>query len=477
MTVRTLPRDVPLCVDLDGTLIVSDTLHESLLALLRRDPWAVFLMPFWLLQGRARFKQKLVGRISLSASRLPYRRELVEHLRNEKAAGRMLVLATAANEAIAQAVAKHLGIFDRVLASSASRNLKGGGKAAALVSEFGERGFDYAGDSRADMPVWSASRRALVVGSAPFADRVGQLATVDKVFERPAVKLKDWLKALRLYQWVKNVLLFVPLFAAHKVGEPGLILQALVAFVSFGLCASSVYVINDLFDLESDRAHARKSARPFASGRLSIASGMVAAPILLVAAFALSLALPLAFAGVLSLYFLVTLAYSLRFKRSTVLDVLLLAGLYTVRLIAGSAAVSVLPSFWLLAFSMFLFLSLALVKRVGELRALPEDQEDAPAGRSYRREDLPVLMSLGTASGYTSVMVLALYINSNTSELLYRHPEALWLLCPLLLFWISRVWLVTHRGQMHDDPIVFAFRDSISRWLVLPAAAILWLAL
>ena len=468
---------VPLCVDLDGTLVATDTLFESLLVLLRREPWRLFQLPFWFLQGRSRFKQELSRRAAVTTSRLPYRGKLLEYLRLEKAGGRTLILATAANEQLAKAVADHLGIFDGVIASTRIHNLKGSNKAASLVSEFGERGFDYVGDTEADMVVWSVSRRALVVGPASLADRVAHVVQVEEVFDEPTPGLREWVKALRLSQWVKNILVFTPLLAAHKLGDIGLVLQALVAFLAFSLCASAVYIINDLLDLEADRAHPRKSMRPFASGRLSIASGLIVAPILLVVAFLLSARLPPAFAATLALYFAITLAYSLRLKRTTVLDVLLLAGLYTLRLIAGGAAVSVRLSFWLLAFSMFLFLSLALVKRVAELQSLAPDAGDSPVGRSYRRDDIPVLLALGTASGYTAVLVFALYINSSASELLYRRTEALWLLCPLFLFWITRVWLVTHRGTMHDDPIVFAFRDSISRWLAVAAAAMLWLAI
>lgn len=466
---------VPLCVDLDGTLVTSDTLLESLLTLARQDPWALLYLPIWMLGGRASFKQRVAERVTPAAFRLPFRSDLIEHLEQQRRAGRTLILVTAANESTARCVAAYLGLFDRVMASDAQRNLKGAGKAAALVAEFGERGFDYAGDSRADLDVWSSARRALVVGSPAFAERVAALAPVEKVFERSAASLTDWANALRVYQWVKNLLLFVPLIAAHKANDVELVLHGLVAFLAFSLCASSVYLINDLFDLDADRAHPWKSSRAFAAGRLSISSGIAAVPILLVPAFAIAARLPFAFMAILALYFAAALLYSLRLKRSAVLDVLVLAGLYTLRLLAGAAAVSVPASFWLLAFSMFLFLSLALVKRVGELGNLPAD--GSAAGRGYRRDDLPVLLALGTASGYTAVMVFALYINSSTSELLYRHPRALWLLCPLLLFWVSRVWLVTHRGEMHDDPIVFAFRDPVSLWLVVPAAAILWLAI
>ena len=466
---------VPLCVDLDGTLVTSDTLLESLLTLARQDPWALLYLPIWMLGGRASFKQRVAEHVTPAAFRLPFRSDLIEHLEQQRRAGRTLILVTAANESTARCVAAYLGLFDRVMASDAQRNLKGAGKAAALVAEFGERGFDYAGDSRADLDVWSSARRALVVGSPAFAERVAALAPVEKVFERSAASLTDWANALRVYQWVKNLLLFVPLIAAHKANDVELVLHGLVAFLAFSLCASSVYLINDLFDLDADRAHPWKSSRAFAAGRLSISRGIAAVPILLVPAFAIAARLPFAFMAILALYFAAALLYSLRLKRSAVLDVLVLAGLYTLRLLAGAAAVSVPASFWLLAFSMFLFLSLALVKRVGELGNLPAD--GSAAGRGYRRDDLPVLLALGTASGYTAVMVFALYINSSTSELLYRHPRALWLLCPLLLFWVSRVWLVTHRGEMHDDPIVFAFRDPVSLWLVVPAAAILWLAI
>jgi 4-hydroxybenzoate polyprenyltransferase len=463
-------------VDLDGSLVTSDTLLESLLALLRKDPWALLLVPIWLAEGKARFKQRVSERVAPAAVALPYLPELVEYLQNEKRAGRTLVLVTAANEKIANSVAEHLGIFDRVIASNATLNLRGDGKAAALVSQFGERGFDYVGDSRTDFPVWSSSRRALVVGSPTFASRVQKLAPVEKLFTTPAPRMRDWAKALRVHQWVKNTLVFVPLLGAHRAGEIDLVVRNLIAFLAFGFCASGAYVINDLVDLTADRAHARKRARLFASGRLSITSGLAVAPILLAVAFLLALTLPPAFAAILALYFAATTAYSLRVKQIAVLDVLLLAGLYTVRLLAGAAAVSVPVSFWLLAFSMFLFLSLALVKRVSELRDAVSGASAPVPGRGYTGEDLPVLMSLGTASGYAAVVVFAFYINSSTGEQLYRHPKALWLLCPLLLFWISRIWLFTHRGKMHDDPIVFAFQDPVSRWLVVPIAAIVWLA-
>jgi 4-hydroxybenzoate polyprenyltransferase/phosphoserine phosphatase len=476
MNSRDVAAGVPLCVDLDGTLIASDTLFELFLVMLRREPWAILALPFWLLRGRAYFKQRLAEREALDVSRLPYRSEVVAYLKQERAGGRTLVLVTAAHQRIADAVAQHLDAFDRVLATDGSVNLKGSRKAAKLVEEYGERGFDYLGDSSADVPVWAAARHALVVGTPSLEGKAKAVATIEKVFATSAGSVLVWLKALRVYQWVKNILIFVPLVTAHRMSEGALLMQSITAFIAFSLCASAVYVINDLFDLDSDRTHARKSKRPFASGRLSIASGLVAAPLLLVVAFGLSAFLPPLFSAALLLYFVVTLLYSLRFKRSSILDVLILAGLYTIRLIAGAVAVSVPLTFWLLAFSMFLFLSLALVKRVAELRTIPQETTGRLAGRGYRREDLPVLMSLGTASGYTCVMVFALYIDGGTKGL-YSHPKALWLLCPLLLFWISRIWLVTHRGEMHDDPIVFAFRDSISRWLLVPAAIALWLAI
>jgi 4-hydroxybenzoate polyprenyltransferase/phosphoserine phosphatase len=468
---------VPLCVDLDGTLIRSDLLLESLFGLLKRNLLYLLLLPFWLLRGKAAFKGRIAARVELAVDLLPYNEPLLAWLREQRAAGRPLLLATASNVRYAEHVALHLGLFEGVLASDGETNLSGRRKGQRLVERYGERGFDYAGNSAVDLLVWSHARGAILVNApASVAQRAGRLTRIERRFEDPPPTLREYLKALRLHQWLKNLLLFVPLAMAHQALAPQLLGQALLGFLAFGLCASSVYLLNDLLDLPADRGHPSKRKRPFAAGRIPLHHGVVLIPLLLFAALLGALWLPWPFLGALGLYYAVTLAYSLRLKQAALVDVLTLAGLYTMRLVAGGAAAGVALSFWLLAFSMFLFLSLALVKRYSELLVMQQDNRDNAQGRGYQVGDLEGLAQFGAASGYLAVLVLALYINSEQVKALYARPEAIWLLCPLLLYWISRVWLLARRDQMHEDPVVFAIEDRRSHWLVIIGAAILWVA-
>jgi 4-hydroxybenzoate polyprenyltransferase len=383
-------------------------------------------------------------------------------LKNERKTGRRLVLATAADSEIADQVAAHLGFFDEVVASNGKDNLSGEHKRRALVARFGEKGFDYVGNEAKDAEVWRSARHAIVVGAQSVANHAQRVAEVARVFPVKGPALKVWIKAIRLHQWVKNALVFLPVLLAHSIFTPGVLPNAIAAFFAFGLCASSVYVINDLFDLAADRKHPRKRLRPFAAGTLSARSGVVAAALLLTAAIAIAVSVNLIFCGVLAGYYVLTWAYSVRLKRAAIVDVLTLAGLYTMRIIAGSAATMIQPSFWLLAFSVFIFFSLGCVKRYTELYDANQAIKEKTHGRGYWRDDLPLILSLGTASGYCTVLVMALYLNSPESQMLYVHSKPLWLICPLLLYWISRVWLLATRGQMHDDPVVFALRDKIS---------------
>jgi 4-hydroxybenzoate polyprenyltransferase len=454
--------NVPLCVDLDGTLTPVDTLHENLLSLARQAPAALLLLPVWLRFGKARVKREVAARIKFDAAQLPLNPELLEWLKAEHARGRRLVLATAADSAIAGQVAARLGLFDEVIASDGTRNLSADAKRAALVERFGERGFDYVGNERADEAVWRAARIAIVAGSAGQVLRARRIADVERVFPAAPIRPLVWLKAMRLHQWVKNVLIFLPALLAHRIFVPAVLVQSVAAFVAFGLCASSVYLVNDLLDLAADRRHPRKCRRPFASGALSAQSGVMASAALLCGAALLAGFVGWRFAAVLAGYYLLTWTYSLRLKRAALVDVMTLAGLYTIRIVAGSAATGISLSFWLLAFSVFIFLSLGFVKRYTEL----DDARRAGAanshGRGYWATDLPLLMNLGVTAGYCTVVVMALYINSTDSQALYRHNKPLWLVCPLLLYWISRIWLLTTRSQMHDDPVVFALRDRLS---------------
>ncbi|TDR48805.1 4-hydroxybenzoate polyprenyltransferase [Tahibacter aquaticus] len=462
---------IPLCVDLDGTLIRSDMLFESALSLLRRNPFYLFFFLAWLLRGRAHLKREIARRAEVDPVTLPYDERVVAWLRGE-AGQRRRVLCTASDAGLAQGIADHLGLFDEVMASDGERNLAGRNKAESLRQRYGDKGFDYAGNEQRDLHIWKHARKAIVVnGHNGLASAAGEHCEVERVFEPAKSGLKVWLQALRLHQWLKNLLVFLPLFAAHRVLEVPALIHCVVAFFAFGLCASGVYVLNDLFDLDADRRHPRKRLRPFAAGTLPLAAGLVMAPLLTLAGLALALAVSLPFAGVLLCYYVLTLAYSLRLKRIVMLDVVVLAALYTVRIIGGAVAVGGGLSFWLLAFSMFLFLSLAMLKRYTELQSMLGSGKAQASGRGYAVDDIALIQSLGGSSGYMSVLVLALYINSTASEALYRHQEVLWLLCPLLLYWISRVWLIAHRGTMHDDPVVFALVDRVSR-VVLALCAI-----
>jgi len=469
--------NVALCVDLDGTLIHSDLLLESFLLLIKDNPLYLLLVPFWLLGGKAKLKREIASRVKLDGSALPYTKPLVAWLQAQKAAGRKLWLCTASDESLARAVADHLGFFDGVLASNGQTNLSGSNKAAALVAKFGEKGFDYCGNEQVDMRVWPHARGAIVVNAseslAAEAARVTQV--LGKYPFKPA-GLKVVLKALRVHQWAKNALIFVPVAAAHQLGDVAVIGQALMAFVAFSLCASSVYLLNDMLDLAADRQHHSKCHRPFAAGTLSLLFGLLAAPLLLVVAVLISLCLPAKFLLVLTAYYVVTLAYSFSLKRMVMIDVLTLAGLYTVRIVAGAAATAIPLSFWLLMFAIFIFLSLAIVKRYAELHQMKVQGKLKAQGRGYQVEDLSLLQSLGGASGYLSILVLALYLNTPDIARMYHQPKLVWLLVPIMLYWISRIWMQTHRGNMHDDPLVYALKDRVSLITGAMAAVVLALA-
>ncbi|MFZ2297690.1 MAG: UbiA family prenyltransferase [Aquabacterium sp.] len=471
-----MTQPIPLCVDLDGSLIHSDLLLESFLLLIKRNPLYLFLAPLWLLRGKAHLKAEIARRVSLNGAALPYTQPFLDWLRAQKAVGRPLWLCTASDTRLAQAVADHLGIFDGVLASNGQTNLSGRNKAAELVARFGAKQFDYCGNHRVDVPIWAQARSAIVV-NAPESVRqaAAQVADVSHVVSAPAVGAKVILKALRVHQWAKNALIFVPMLAAHQLNLSTLV-ASVVAFIAFSLCASSVYLLNDMLDLEADRQHHSKCRRPFAAGQLSLLFGLTAAPLLLLAALLLGLALPTAFFGVLGAYYVATLAYSFGLKKIVMVDVLALAGLYTIRLVAGSAAAGIPLSFWLLIFAIFIFLSLAIVKRYAELHAMREQGKLAAQGRGYQVEDLSLLQSLGASSGYLSILVLALYLNSPDVAQMYRHPKFAWLLVPIMLYWISRIWMQTYRGRMHDDPLVYALKDRISLLTGVAAAIVLYLA-
>lgn len=452
-----------IAVDLDGTLLNSDALHESILALVRESPLKVFALPFWLTLGKASLKARIAANVMLDVTTLPYNKPLIEWLTQERTQGRKIILCTASDQSIAQAIANHLGIFDTVLASDGLQNNTGNQKRAVLEAQYGVGGYDYAGNAVVDLKVWAGARQAIVVNASDvLIKEAAQVTSVSKVFPPQCLEIKDWCRVFRVHQWLKNLLLFIPLLAAHLIGQVQEFLTVTLAFIAFSLCASAVYIANDLLDLESDRRHPNKRYRPFASGLVPIKFGVILLPLCVVIGFGLGLMISSAFAVWLLLYLLLTLAYTLFLKRIILVDCLLLATLYTIRITAGAAAVSVPLSFWLLAFSIFIFLSLAFVKRYAELQVQVLAGNDHAPGRGYAVNDAPLVQTLGVAAGYAAVLVLALYLHSETVMLLYTKPELIWFAILLMLFWVSWVWLKAHRGEMHDDPIVFAINDRAS---------------
>lgn len=466
---------IPLCVDLDGTLIRTDLLHEGALDLLRQ-PGHLARLPGWLRQGKARVKHEIAAITECEAATLPYRHEVMRLIMEAKSDGRPIVLVTAAAPQVAQRVADHLAVFDRVLSSDSSVNLSAETKAQKLVELFGEGAFDYVGDCKADIPVWMRARQSIAVTANQSIIRtLNKLDRPHRIIAPGQRTPKLIVKSLRPHQWLKNLLVFAPLLAAHQVLNIPLLIASIQAFAAFCFAASLGYIVNDLLDVKADRSHVRKRSRPFASGNLTALDGLWMVAALSLGIALLISALPGNFVLILFLYLFLTLSYSLRLKRQVIVDIVLLAGLYTLRIIGGSAATGIDPSFWLLAFSMFIFLSLAIVKRYSELRLTLSCKQALP-GRGYVQDDLPVLMAIGASSGLLSIMILALYLNSPDVVVNYAQPGWLWLTCPLALYWVSRLWMKTHRGEVHDDPVVFAIRDWQSLVVVSIIAVLFLLA-
>lgn len=456
----------PLVVDLDGTLILTDMLHESALRLLRDNPAQLVMLPVWLAAGKAKLKQKLANLAEVDAAILPYNLPFLDWLRDEKAKGRRLVLCTASDHQFADAIAAYLGIFDDVIASDGVQNIAGDHKAAVLKERFGSGGFDYAGNSSADLHVWVHARQAIVVNaSSSLEAKAADRCKVERSFPSAATGARVWSKVFRTHQWLKNLLLFIPLLASHDLGNATAWITLFFAFFSFSICASAVYVANDLLDLESDRLHTRKRKRPFAAGLVPVAKGVLLVPILLFISFSIGAIVGPAFLGWLLFYFFVTCVYSFSLKRILLIDCLTLAILYTLRIVAGAAAITNVMSFWLLAFSVFLFLSLAFVKRYAELEALMAEGDASKVtlhGRGYTLRDAPLIQTMGIVAGYAAVLVLALYLNSDEVLLLYPSHEVIWGAVPVVLFWISWMWFQANRGLMDDDPLIYAVKDRTS---------------
>ena len=457
----------PLVVDLDGTLTPTDTLVESLIKLVKQSPLNLLRLPWWLMKGRASFKNAVASHVGISAENLPYREDLLTYLRGEKEKGRRIILATAAHKSIAEAVSKHLGLFDEVLATDAGHNLKGMEKLEAIQERVG-REFVYAGDCHSDIPIWKAAQAAVLVGVSPgLAEAIRRDVKIEQEFPKERIGLATWVRALRIHQWLKNLLLFVPLLTAFSFMEMEKLTTMVVAFLAFSLAASATYMVNDLWDLENDRAHPRKRLRPFASAKIPILHGLAVAGSSLGLALLLAFAVSQSFFLMLLLYLVLTSAYSWVLKEYVLVDVLMLSLLYTLRILAGAVAIGIATSSWLLAFSVFMFLSLALVKRCSELVSLDQVGKEATRGRDYRVSDLVVLWPLGVGAALSAVVVFGLFISAPETQVRYATPHLLWLVAIGLIYWLARLWIKTSRGEMHDDPVIYAIKDKGSRTTVL----------
>ena len=460
----------PLVVDLDGTLTPADTLAEAVVKLVKLSPSNLVRLALVLPKGKAAFKRFVAAHSTLAPATLPYREPLLDYLRSERERGRRLILATASHKTTAEGVSAHLGIFDEVIATDTT-NLKGKNKLDAIRNTVGED-FVYAGDSAADLPIWESAKAAILVSvSNTTSEAVRRVRPVEAEFSRDPVQLPTWAKALRIHQWVKNLLIFVPVLTAFSFLEVGKLVDSAVAFLAFSLAASANYVVNDLWDLDSDRIHPRKRRRPLASAEVSVINALVVSASCLIVGLVLAGMLSTQFLLVLALYLVVTSSYSWVLKQYVLIDVIVLSLLYTLRIIAGSVAIDVPTSTWLLAFSVFLFLSLALVKRCSELVALEKAGDAATSGRDYRVADLTVLWPLGVGAAMSAVVVFGLFVSSPETAARYGTPLALWLVALGLTYWLSRLWLKTGRGEMHDDPVVYAIKDRGSRVVVFFMAA------
>jgi 4-hydroxybenzoate polyprenyltransferase/phosphoserine phosphatase len=468
----------PLCVDLDGTLVKSDTLHDSLLALVRTHPLRALRLPVEVMRGKAAFKSFVTRNIDLDVAHLPYNRALLDYLQEEAANGRPIYLATGADTRLAQRVADHLGIFAGVLGSDGRTNLTGNHKLDRLRDEFDCAEFDYIGNATPDLTLLQHSTEPMVANPTPALRRKLKSRGIQpaRSFEEGGSKFKSIVRALRVHQWAKNALLYVPLLLSHQLQTPRL-LAAVLAFACFSASASATYILNDLLDIEADRRHPRKQRRPFASGDLSAVHGMMMAAVLLLVGLAGAAMLPAAFYGWLLLYLAITIAYSSYLKSVALVDVLVLSGLYTLRLVAGAAATDTPISPWLAGFSIFLFLSLAFVKRFAELESLRIRGLHPHNGRAYLVADLPQLRSFGTASAYAAVVIFAIYTSGIDVTALYAHPARLWMVVPFMLLWLSRVWLLASRGELNEDPVIFAMTDRMSLLIGAAVAAIVFAAI
>lgn len=458
----------PLVVDLDGTLIKTDMLYESASLYLLNRPLHIIRFVISIIARLTNTKYTLAQFFDKDVGLLPYNNEVLGWLSSEKQ-NRLIVLATATHEILAERIARHTGLFDSVIATNNDINMKGVHKSEILVRKYGSRGFDYIGNSYDDLYVWAQAEKSYYVGSSPdLIRKIKDVSTLDNVFSNGKNRIiKSTVKLLRVHQWVKNILIAIPLLTAHRLLHMDLWVDVIVAIIAFSFTASSVYVLNDISDLWADRNHPKKMMRPLAVADISLIQGWIYCPLLLIAGYLIAyLNLPHAFLATLTAYYTITILYTFKIKKILILDVITLSILYTLRIVAGACVISSSLSFWLLGFSFFIFCSLAFIKRASEIILIGKHTLAATiSGRAYSAQDLTIITIMGCSTGYISVLLLSLYVQDPNSHLLYKNPDFIMIACPAMFYWISRIWMLTYRGYMHEDPIVFSLKDPVS-WAV-----------
>lgn len=454
-----LPNERPLVVDLDGTLIRNDLLHDSLLFIAIRRPSKLGGLIKKIVKGKSSFKDQVARIYVPRPEHVVFNSEVLELIRESKLRGTKVFLVSASTQTAVTSISENLGIFDDAMGSR-DTNLKGQAKADFLISRFGKKAFDYVGNSKSDLPVWAAAAEGYIVSkSKRLQTKAGQVNQKSHILNSNVTKM-PLLRELRVHQWVKNLLVFVPLLTAYKVSDLELVKQGILAFLSFSLLASAIYVINDLADINSDREHEKKRTRPVAAAIISVPSAVLLAIALISAGLFAAISVNLEFVAVAVTYLLLTSAYSFFLKQVAVLDCVVLAILYSLRIVAGGLATGISLTYWLLTFSGFLFFSLAWMKRYAEV-SKSTSQYNVP-GRSYAKGDMPFIFALGMGSALLSILVFVLYIENGLSNSVYEQPELPWLAVLALTFWLGRIWLVSFRGLMHEDPIAFALKDRVS---------------
>lgn len=456
----------PLVVDLDGSLIRSDLLHEAVWQTMSRRPSAFIgsVLNFLRTRNKAKFKSDLSKSFELAPEILPYNEEVLREIRAHRDAGGSVILASASHDAQVQSIARYLRVFDHAFGSSEFTNFSGSKKAQAIQALLGTSDFIYIGNARADLKIWAVCGKAVLVTKSnrleKMARRINQNVVV--LDHDSKSNFKTWIKQLRLYQWLKNVLIFVPVLAAYETWSLESTFKLFGAFLAFSFAASSVYIINDLYDLDNDRMHLSKRFRPIANGLVLPLHGLAVAGFLALFGISLGFVIQPLFGALVLLYLVLTFAYSKKLKRIELVDAVVLALLYTLRVIAGGIVAQVPISYWLLSFSIFFFLSLSWVKRYAELYASLGVAKGVAPGRAYTTQDLPIIQSFGIASGFLAILIFALYLDSPLVAKNYATPSIAWLAIPILIYLLSRIWLLVQRGQVNEDPLTFVMTDKIS---------------